>query len=90
MADPTPIRDWHQIAVELLMTDADLALLSISLIFRHDDPEMIRRLVRNARETYDTIQAKRKELALSERDAAALDHKMERLRIRLRVLGNPV
>lgn len=89
MAD-TPIRDWHRIAVELLMTDADLALQSISALFSSDDSEAVARVVCNSRKVYDSILEKRKAVALTPDEAATLDGKMDRLRARLKFLGEQV
>jgi hypothetical protein len=88
--EDNPLRDWHAIAVELLLADADLALLSVSWIFSYDDRDAIAHLVHNTRNVYDSIVAKRKELNVCGEDAEALDEKMERLRARLRVLGEAV
>jgi hypothetical protein len=90
MEQSNPIRDWHQIAVEMLMTDADLALLAISQIFVQDDQEAVARLVHNTRKVYDSINKKRVELTLSDSESGALDGKVARLRARLRFLGEPV
>jgi len=84
------IRDWHQIAVEMLLTDADLALQSIACLLAGDDEQAVARIVSNTRETYDMIRAKRKNLAMSATDTAALDEKMDRLRARLRFMGEAV
>lgn len=69
------------------MTDADLALLSLSWIFSWDDKASIARLAHRTRLTYDSICERRKEVTLSESEAACLDQKMDRLRARLRSLG---
>jgi len=90
MAESGPIRDWHRIAVELLMTDADLALQSIAALFASDDKRAVARIIRNSREVYDSIQEKRKEVSLSPEEAATLDSKMDRLRARLKFLGEPL
>lgn len=90
MAEHNPIRDWHQVAVEMLMTDADLALLSLSCVFSWDDRASVARLAQRTRLTYDSICARRKELKLSDDESAWLDQKMDRLRARLRSLGEAV
>ena len=90
MTPSNPIQDWHQIAVELLMTDADLALQSITAFFAEDDQQAVARVVRNTREVYENILKKRAEVQLSEQEAALFDGKMERLRARLRFMGEPV
>lgn len=87
MAGRGPIRDWHQIAVELLMTDADLALQAVMALFAGDDEEVVARIVHNSREVYDSIQTRRREVALSPLEAATLDDKMDRLRARLKFMG---
>lgn len=85
-----PIRDWHQIAVEMLMTDAELALQSITLLFAGDNPEAVARVVRSTRETYESILAKRKKLPMSDADSAALTDKLDRLRARLKFMGEEI
>jgi hypothetical protein len=41
-----PIRDWHEIGVELFMTEADLALQAITALL--DDRDAVTRLVHHA------------------------------------------
>lgn len=89
-AESGPIRDWHQIAVEMLMTDTDLALASVDLLLATDDKETVARMVREARETYESACERRRTLNLSAGDAAQLDDKMSLLRARLKVLGESV
>lgn len=84
------IRDWHQIAVEMLMTDTDIALASVAYFFATDDQDAVARVVHGARETYESAQERRKTLQLSPSEAAELDDKMDRLRARLRLLGEVV
>jgi hypothetical protein len=90
MAAVEPIRDWHQVAVEMLMTEADLALQYITALFAGDDPEAAARVVHGTRETYDLIRAKRKNLTLSASEANAIDDKIDRLRARLKFMGEVV
>lgn len=90
MAAVEPIRDWHQIAVEMMMTDAELALQSIACLLAGDDRTAVARVVQNTRKVYDAILTKRKEVPLSADEAAALDSKLDRLRARLKFLGEPV
>jgi len=85
-----PIGDWHQVAVEMLMTDTDLALQYITALFAGDDAEAAACVVRNSRETYELIRAKRKNLTMSASDVTVLDDKMDHLRARLRFLGEQV
>lgn len=90
MPELNPVTDWHAIAVEMLMTDADLALLSIVSLFADDDKGAVARVVGNSRNVYDAIIDKRKRVTLSASEAAALNDKMDRLRARLKFLGEPV
>jgi Arc/MetJ family transcription regulator len=90
MAAVEPIRDWHQIAVEMMMTDADLALQTVAALFAEDDKEAVARIVRNTRSVYDSILERRREVGLSYREANLLDDKMDRLRARLRFMGEAV
>lgn len=85
-----PIRNWHQIAAELLLSDADIALLSIAKILGEDDKDELQRVVRETRDAYESIQAKRKGVRMTEAQRAALDEKMDRLRARLRFIGERV
>jgi hypothetical protein len=85
-----PIRDWKQIAVEMLMNDADLALLSIAYVFGCDDKQSIAWIARNARKTYESVRQRRPTITLSASEAVYLDDKMERLRARLKCLGEIV
>lgn len=85
-----PLPNWHQIAVELLITDADLALQAVALLFPADDKAAVDVAVRNAREVYESILARRRQIALSDREANLLDDKMDRLRARLRFFGESV
>jgi len=87
MADSYPLRDWHQVAVELLMSDADLALLSIAWVSRR---EAVAHVVERARDSYQSIQNKREELSLSDAEEATLGDKLDRLRARLQVLDQAV
>ena len=85
-----PIRDWHQIAVELLTTDLDLALLAIRSLFAEHDEEPVDRVVRRTREAYDSIVAKRKTIALTADEAPAVDDKISELRAWLNSMGESV
>ncbi|MGB6133228.1 MAG: hypothetical protein WCC14_15420 [Acidobacteriaceae bacterium] len=89
MDDKNIIRDWHQIAVELLFVDADLALQSIASTVEHGDKDEAP-LVCSARSAYEAVLAKRKEVSLSASEATTLDYKLDRLRARLQSLGEPV
>lgn len=89
-ADSGPMRNWHQIAVEMLITDTDLALASVDLFLATDDEETVARMVREARATYDSACERRKALNLSASDAAQLDDKMGLLRARRKFLGEAV
>jgi len=90
MAASVPNPGQHPIAVEMLLTDADLAVQSIFWILRQDDRDAVARLVRNTRHLYESIGERRKTLTLSEREAASLEDNMDRLRARLRFLGESV
>ena len=90
MTEMDPIRDWHQVAVEMLLTDADLALQSITYLFEGDDKESVTRIVRSTREVYDSILAKRGKITLSASDTTTLDNKIDRLRARLKFMGEAV
>lgn len=85
-----PIRDWHRIAVELLMTDVDLALQAVATLLAEDDREAVACGVRNTRSMYDSTLEKRKEVRLSENEASLLNKEMNRLKARLKFLGEIV
>lgn len=82
-----PLRNWHQIAAEMLMTDAELALASVDLLLAADDRDAVARVVRNARDTCDSACERRQTTRLSRSDAVELDDRMDRLRARLKFLG---
>lgn len=84
MPDSYPLRDWHRVAVELLLSDADLALLSIAWLTRR---EAAAHVVANARNACESIEKKREELELSAAEAAAVQERIDRLRAELRLLG---
>jgi len=81
MPDSYPLRDWHRVAVELLLSDADLALLSIAWLTRREAEEHI---VAKARSACESIQKKRDELQLTESEAAAVQKRIDQLRAELR------
>lgn len=84
MADSYPLRDWRQVAVELLLSDADLALLSIAWLSRQEAPAHV---VASAYNACESIEKKRDELELSPVEAAAVQERIDRLRAGLRWLG---
>lgn len=90
MTVSNPIQDWHRIAVEMLMMDADLALQCMTALFAGDDKDAVARVVRSTKETYELIEAKRKNLRMTATDATILNDKMDRLRARLKFMGEAV
>jgi hypothetical protein len=89
IADSPLLREWHQIAVELAMTEAALTL-SASNVPDAARTDGTASLVESARKCYESLQSRRKELRLTPNQAAALDEKLDRIRTRLRFLGEPV
>ncbi|MGB7170501.1 MAG: hypothetical protein WBD32_15955 [Acidobacteriaceae bacterium] len=87
MAALNPIRDRYQITVEVLLCEAELALLAIANALTEDHRNAVAGVIPDARTTYESIRAMRKELILSPNEASALDAKMDRLRATLRFLG---
>lgn len=79
--------DHYQVLVEVLLNEAELALLSISRMLM-DGAEAD--VVRDAVAVYESIRAARKDLAVSAAEASALNAKMDRLRESLRFLGERV
>jgi hypothetical protein len=84
------IQDWHQIAIELMMTDLDLALQAITSLFAEDSKEVVARVVRNSRTVYDSLLARHGEVLLPPDELALFNDKMNRLRDRLRFMGEAV
>jgi len=83
MIGSTTLPDWRHIAVESARSDADLALLLLASIFREHDTGAADRLLRNARDFYESARAKRNALSLSAGEAATLDEKIGQLRMLL-------
>jgi len=88
------VGDWQQLrddsarlSVEILKTDADLALTFTSTALVHSDAESAARSVRHARRAYDFIVQKRTQIAMSDADATELDEKIATVRKRLEELG---
>ncbi|MGA8160681.1 MAG: hypothetical protein WCB76_07750, partial [Acidobacteriaceae bacterium] len=81
------IRDRYQITVEVLLCEAELALLASANALTEDHRNAVAGVIPDARTTYESIRAMRKELILSPNEASALDAKMDRLRATLRFLG---
>jgi glucan biosynthesis protein len=64
-----PIRDWHQIAGKMLMTDANLALQYITSLSAEEDAEAAALVVQSTRTTDGQIREKRRNLTLSASEA---------------------
>jgi hypothetical protein len=91
MSDDSVVRDRNQIACQLLIEDADLALLEIGLLFVNpDDKETTKRTVTKVRKTYDYFCKRRELTRLSPTQAKALQTKLDQLRARLRFFGESV
>jgi hypothetical protein len=67
-----------------------LALQSITCLFAEDDQDAVARVVHSTREVYNSVIAKRREITLSGSERAVLDDKMDRLRARLKFMGEQV
>jgi hypothetical protein len=85
-----PIRDWHQTAIEMMMTDLDLALQAITSFFADDDKEMVARVVHNSRTVYESLLGRHSEVLLNPDELALFNSKMDRLRARLKFMGEAV
>ena len=88
------VRDWQQLredsrrlSVEILQSDADLALTFASSALIHSTPEAGHRSVRHARRAYDYVVERRTQVAMTDADARELDEKIAILRKRLQELG---
>ncbi|MFZ0273613.1 MAG: hypothetical protein WB524_09530 [Acidobacteriaceae bacterium] len=89
-SDSGPIRNWHQIASELLLSEADQALLLLASLISWDDEDVVARTVEMAKVAYEDICQKRKGLTMSKKQTAALQAKLDRLQTELRSLGEAV
>jgi len=88
------VGDWQQLrddsarlSVEILKTDAELALTFTSIALIRSDREAAAQSVRHARRAYDYISGRRTEIHLASADASELDTKLEVLKKRLENLG---
>ena len=90
MAAPSPAQGPFQITVELLLNEAELALLALARMLTDDDRSASAFVLSDVKATYQSVRATRSQLTLSAREAAALDAKMDRLRATLRFLGERV
>lgn len=72
------------------MNDVEIALLSLSDVFSWDDQTAVAWVVRSTRRTYDSVRKSRSTVKLTASDAAYLDGKLDRLRARLKFLGEPL
>jgi hypothetical protein len=73
--------------VELLMTDADLALTYVEIAETTRNASHSKQAVRDARRAYDVISAKRSEFRFSQEEAERLQAKLSSIRERLTKLG---
>lgn len=89
-AGHSTLLDWHQIAVEMMLTDAELALQSVACLLATDDQRAVARIAHNARETYDSLRERRRTVSLAPREASHLDDDLAQLRTRLELLGEPL
>jgi septal ring factor EnvC (AmiA/AmiB activator) len=89
-SDSGPIRNWHQIACELLLSEADHALLLLVSLVTWDDPDVVARTVERAKGAYEDILRKREGLTMSKKQTAALQAKLDQLQSQLRSLGEAV
>jgi hypothetical protein len=78
--------DFNRLSVEILLSDADLALTFTEIALNHCDQNSYARTVRNARKAYDTIAAKRSEVAMSADERTELDARLAVLKSRLEKL----
>lgn len=84
-----PIRDWHEVNVELAISEASLALLTAEQVHNRRDEDAAL-TIRNARRVYERILERRKDLRINLRQASTLNRQLERLRRRLLWLGEDV
>lgn len=75
-----PLDDFNQIAYQMLLSDANLALTFVDMAASHRDPEAVKRSIRNAISAYNSIVVQRRSISMSDEDAAALDSKLKGIR----------
>lgn len=80
---PEPVPDLARIIYEGMITDADLTITSLDLIFAGDPREGVERVIHNARAVYDEILATRATVSMSSEQTRFLQDKLDRLRARL-------
>lgn len=79
--------DYNQIAFQMLLSDADLALTFVELAASHRDRDTVERTIRNAIGAYNSIVAQHRTIPLSAENAAILDSKLKEIKKALIELG---
>ncbi|MGA7523684.1 MAG: hypothetical protein WBW84_14620 [Acidobacteriaceae bacterium] len=85
-----PEPSQFQIVVEVLLNEAEIAVLSLTTALAEGRKCMSLEAWQDARTIYESIRATRRELDLSTSESAALDLKVDRLRAMLRYMGEAV
>ena len=79
--------DYNQIAFQMLLSDADLALTIVDLAANHRDRDTVERTIRNAIGAYNAIVGQRRTIPMSAEDAAILDSKLKGIKKAIVELG---
>lgn len=90
MAAADSLRTPYHITVEILLNEAELALLVLAKALTEDHRNAVDTVIPDVKTTYGSIRAVRRELTISPNEAAALDLKLDRLQATLRFLGETV
>jgi hypothetical protein len=82
--------DYNRLSIEILFSDAELALTFTDIALAHLDRNWVGRTVQHAKRAYESILKGRRHFPLSEDEAADLDSKLALLKERLEQLGKDV
>ena len=85
-----PDHNDNWIFVQMLLTDADIALSFANIASDLYDPETVKWMIWNARATYDYIMDRRLSIPISVNDATTLESKLSALKVALVRLDEPV
>ena len=93
MEDDRPIsfaatrQDINRTGIELLLTDASVALTFLSIVDTTSNRETAERNMKNARKAYDSVQHLRVGHLLTDAETVTLDSRLAEVKLRLEALG---
>ncbi len=90
MQDCDPRDNFNRVSVEILFSDADLAITFTQMALERTEPEAIARNTQNARKAYQQIAKIRASLPMSASESERLDAKLKVISKGLRLLGQVV